>query len=671
MKKILSFVLSFSLSFLSIVSLAVGPARTQDQIASVGKTIKGLKEELKKLRSVELAPDTPPEIREKHNEFLEQRRAELRHAVHTRLSAFRSYRAALTGTLETREGQEIDKTIRQLEEDLRAVEADAGNERPTPGSEPAKAPVTTHARLTNAALTENVPAVATAGDIVQPKLNVSADPAGGGARPATAIQAFPGAVTITSPQVAGMPNVYETKTVTLNITFNGATPVDEIEIGVQKGGHNVQGYPKNVTISPSKFINGINEQITMAEGINTVTVRVVSPPPLGVAMLMATFVNPAPPAPAPAATGLAAREAVGGTAEVAPEYDWGRARGYFAGGAILSKERDDFSKTDIFLDFTLDKNYFTFKKGPIKDINTFFNARLTSIPVAQPSPSASPSASPTPAPSPAASPTPPCNTPECQNFISSRKGAMMQAGFYAPIYGKHFSWIIEKPLPSVFEVTRNADGTENRREKKRYSVEKNALFIAPLAKGGIQTITGDRRTAEADRFGRDDIFNFFSLGAMFGHFRLPTMSDECTADEKGKADGTKRTRQELELIAEVLRTAYEECGRYGVKNISRNRDYSPELISWLTISAGRFESFEVNVPTEERNAAGEEITVRRRPWRWEALGRLKIPETNFIVGFDGNFGKGPDDLRFIFATRFDIGKVLSALKIGQQQRAAP
>jgi hypothetical protein len=47
----------------------------------------------------------------------------------------------------------------------------------------------------------------------------------------------------------------------------------------------------------------------------------------------------------------------------------------------------------------------------------------------------------------------------------------------------------------------------------------NALFIAPLVKGGILTTTG-QETAEARQFGGDDVFNFFSLGYMIGHYRL-------------------------------------------------------------------------------------------------------------------------------------------------------
>ena len=158
------------------------------------------------------------------------------------------------------------------------------------------------------------------------------------------------------------------------------------------------------------------------------------------------------------------------------------------------------------------------------------------------------------------------------------------------------------------------------RADKTSRFEKNALFIAPLAKGGIMTITDDEETAEGQQFGGDDIFNFYSFGVMLGHFRL-----------------------------------------------HENRNIAPELISWLTLSAGRWENFEHRIPTGEKDPLGEDIFVRRRPWRIEALGRLKIPETPFIIGFDGNFGKGPDDLRFLFGTRFDIGKIMRTLKLAAAQ----
>jgi hypothetical protein len=282
-----------------------------------------------------------------------------------------------------------------------------------------------------------------------------------------------------------------------------------------------------------------------------------------------------------------------------PEYDWGRVRGYFAGGVIFSKEREDFSKSDIFLDFTLDKNYLGRKH---MDVNTFFNARLTSVPV---------TAKDTTEPAEGED-TEPCNTPDCTAFITSKKAAMMQAGIYIPMYADFMTWRREVP-----------------RLNRPSRLERNALFIAPLAKGGIVTVTGDRETAEAKQFGADDVFNFYSFGAMLGHFRLHT---------RETADGW-----------------------------DINPDVAPELISWLTISAGRWENFEIEVPSGQKNAMGEDILVRRRPWRIEALGRLKIPETPFLIGFDGNFGKGPDDVRFLFGTRFDIGKILHTLRVAAAQ----
>ena len=305
----------------------------------------------------------------------------------------------------------------------------------------------------------------------------------------------------------------------------------------------------------------------------------------------------------------------------AVEYDWGRVRGYFAGGLILSKERDDFSKSDIFLDFTLDKTYLARPFGPFKNFNTFFNARLTSIPVAT-SENAEAGDGGGEGGGDAAEP---CNTPDCEGFITSKKAALMQAGIYLPIYGDLTTW--------YRKVTR---------QDHSFRWEKNALFIAPLAKGGVMTITGDRETSEAQQFGGDDVFNFYSFGMMLGHQRLHS----------------RRKRNEF--------------GNYEFNPLTHkpiweaNPNIAPELISWLTLSVGRWENFEIMVPTGQKNAAGEEIKVRERPWRVEALGRLKIPETPFIIGFDGNFGKGPDDLRFIFGTRFDIGKLMRTLKLAGQ-----
>lgn len=326
------------------------------------------------------------------------------------------------------------------------------------------------------------------------------------------------------------------------------------------------------------------------------------------------------------------------TPQEAVEYDWGRVRGYFAAGMIFSKERDDFSHSDPFLDFTLDKNYVArpwFKIWPdsvdehgdirhhylFKDFNTFFNARLTSIPVTAKDTTKGTSGTGTNATATAED----CDPIDCQTFITSKKAAMMQAGIYLPMYWGFTTWY-----------------RRVQRDAKNFRWEKNALFVAPLAKGGILTVTGDRQTAEAQQFGSDDVFNFYSFGAMLGHFRLHARRK---LDDYGKP-----------LFYQTGRPVYEA-----------NPNIAPELISWLTLSMGRWENFEIEVPTGQKDAMGHDIKVRERPWRYEALGRLKIPETPIIIGFDGNFGKGPDDVRFIFGTRFDIGKIMRTLKAAAAQ----
>src|SRR5262249_43909040 len=161
-----------------------------------------------------------------------------------------------------------------------------------------------------------------------------------------------------------------------------------------------------------------------------------------------------------------------------------------------------------------------------------------------------------------------------------------------PIYGKLTSWFRKEPSSGRWE--------------------KNALFVAPLAKGGILTATDNQQSAEAKQFGSDDVFNFFSFGAMLGHYRLH--------------ERWARKSSGGYLFDRYSRHVYES-----------NPNIAPELISWLTLSAGRWENFEILVPSGQKDAAGHDIMVRRRPWRYEALGRLKIPETPFLIGFDGNF----------------------------------
>ncbi|MBD0373654.1 MAG: hypothetical protein ICV60_22660, partial [Pyrinomonadaceae bacterium] len=241
-----------------------------------------------------------------------------------------------------------------------------------------------------------------------------------------------------------------------------------------------------------------------------------------------------------------------------------------------------------------------------------------SIPVSATMPAATASASPTPTPAPAT------NATSFDSFVASRKAGFAQAGVYVPI---------------------NVSFWKNQRRL-------NTLFIAPLAKGGVMTITGNKQTAEATVFGDDDVYNFFSFGIRVGHFRYRRLTNPCPLNAEGVPTRPSPPNDDCEV----------------------NEDYAPELVSWLDITRGKWENFDLMELTDLVDAAGNPIRRPVRRWRWQAEGRLKIPETPFLVGFDGNFGKGPDDLRFGFGIRFDVGRVLRTLKIAdalEKEQAQP
>jgi hypothetical protein len=339
---------------------------------------------------------------------------------------------------------------------------------------------------------------------------------------------------------------------------------------------------------------------------------------------------------------------------------WGRARAYFAGGVVFSKDRLDFSKQDLTLALAIDKSIlqkadFTLpaegavrqafvqemftnclvdeepKAGPgtdreqlrqtcltrgraaaeadrrlhadgkftVRQLNSFFDARLTQLPVVEPAPAA-PAAGQTPA-----TPVPASSGSKETGFRDSRKGAWMQVGAYAPVYGPQTSWVHEGAV--------------------------NTIFVAPVFRFGVQTISSDDGTPTKNaRNEPDDVFHFSGLGFAFGHQKL-----------------------------------------------SGTTNQTPELISYLSIVWGHSETFEYideNLSVESdlkesskllrcettRVAVNGKVLVD--PCRTMVEGRLRIPNTALQIGFNADLGDGHDDLRFVFGTRFDIGEAFARLR---------
>ena len=159
----------------------------------------------------------------------------------------------------------------------------------------------------------------------------------------------------------------------------------------------------------------------------------------------------------------------GATTSISPEecvadpFDFGRVRYYFTGGAIVSKDRDDFSKTDLFMSFSLDKNYLLSEHSRVR-LNTYFDTRLTAMPVAEQ------------------------QATTVDSFLATTKAAALQMGVYLPITTSEW---------------RNRDAD--------YS-----LFVAPLAKVGFMTPTdtSDPSIVNPNRF-----FTSYGFGGRLGHFR--------------------------------------------------------------------------------------------------------------------------------------------------------
>lgn len=84
------------------------------------------------------------------------------------------------------------------------------------------------------------------------------------------------------------------------------------------------------------------------------------------------------------------------------------------------------------------------------------------------------------------------------------------------------------------------------------------------------------------------------------------------------------------------------------------------------MALGRFSNLATLV-----QAAGSAAVDRKRLYRLSLEGILKVPSTPLIIGFSANIGhetlgvgKSPitqragDDLRFLFGTRFEVGKLV-------------
>jgi hypothetical protein len=327
---------------------------------------------------------------------------------------------------------------------------------------------------------------------------------------------------------------------------------------------------------------------------------------------------------------LSATYVLAGKAPTAPGFDWGLVRAYFAAGAMTSQEHDQFSHQDLFLAFRLDKVYFMSKvqnDGTYRPrMSTFYDARLTALPVAVQSCSGSSSTSSCSSSNNSSSSGSGANpSTTTQAFLNSQKSARLQFGLYFPIY-----------FPS-WPVTSQGG--------KASSTSHYALYFAPIVKTGFDTtLNGLNQTQQSTSTSSQvqpigtsgQFYKFSDFGFRLGHDQL--------LSQEGQA---------------------------------------PTQLSYLDVAWGRYSNLaSLLCPAIEYQGNNScNAPSGTLPWhrdiRLRVEGLLEVPATKgFSVGFSTNVSFYPgthstssglvriqpaDDLRFLFAYKFDISKIAAKL----------
>ena len=160
----------------------------------------------------------------------------------------------------------------------------------------------------------------------------------------------------------------------------------------------------------------------------------------------------------------------------------------------------------------------------------------------------------------------------------SDKVANFEFGIYAPFSSVKTSW--------------------------KFDGQRQALFIAPLFKGGIETVPVTTPVAGQVSLDSRDAFKFLSGGVRLGHYRA----------------------------------------------FPNSHSVAPVLISWVDFTWGRWDRMLRGI-----------YPPYSVPMRFEATGRLKIPYSPFTIGFTANTGPGHDEFSLFGGTRFDLSRILAKI----------
>ncbi|MFT4113660.1 hypothetical protein [Silvibacterium sp.] len=387
-----------------------------------------------------------------------------------------------------------------------------------------------------------------------------------------------------------------------------------------------------------------------------------------------------------ASTGQQAQSNTSDTVTVTNVLDWGRVRATFVAGTLISNSEDNFSSSQAstFLAANIEKFWLlpgcamltddppsggtdgggqcagrsgaetgdptqqdqkkgTTTKGSGSDrgkgshfglpgIASYFETRLTSIPVTSQVKSSTSTNSST-ATSSASSSTSPEDI--ASTVLTSQKTATVGVGLYFPWVLTHWN----------------------------YQQRPNALFLAPIARVGFNTLLGSSSSST---------------------------STTGTATTDGTSDGSAATTTTTvsTLGNDRVYNYYVFGGRVGHFGLAKTENESPETLSYLDVAIGPYSNLQSYIcqPNGIGTAIPAALTATdcsvqglpnqtlKRIWRLDLEGYLKIPSTPFIIGMNANIGqntlgaghldtqrKPGDDVRFLFGAKFDVSKVMNKL----------
>jgi len=311
---------------------------------------------------------------------------------------------------------------------------------------------------------------------------------------------------------------------------------------------------------------------------------------------------------------------VASSSSVPGNLDWGRVKALFMVGAIFSNQDQSFSQSNLFASLLLDKAWrlpgeygyaetangyenFPGTGGRRPGINSFFEARLTAIPVSsntQTDSKAGQSGSSSQSSS---------TTQTVSSFLSNQKDARFDFGLYSPFLITHWT----------------------------HDQGPQSLYLAPLVKGGFDTLTSSTSvtvpgssssgSSSSGTIQVPRVYNWFGAGLRVGHYHLHNDANEAP-DQISHLDAVFGKFSNFETLVSNCPTALTQC---------RTRLWRMGFEGLLQIPTP--DSFPLYVGLSAN------------------IGQKAFGASHVIAGGDAG-----DDLRFFFGTRLDLGVLVTKLK---------